>query len=40
MDGDVSLYFMSDSVVINYSGGEFSRGMSSDAYHFLDCKVR
>jgi hypothetical protein len=40
VDGDVSLYFMSDSVVINYSAGEFSRGLSPDAYHFLDCKVR
>jgi hypothetical protein len=40
VDGDVSLYFMSDSVVLNYSGGEFTRGMSPDAYHFLDCKVR
>ncbi|HEV2701436.1 MAG TPA: hypothetical protein VGV09_07385 [Steroidobacteraceae bacterium] len=40
VDGDVSLYFMSDSVVLNYSGGEFSRGIAPAAYHFLDCKVR
>jgi hypothetical protein len=40
VDGDVSLYFMDDSVVLNYSGGEFSRGISSDAYQFLNCKAR
>jgi|SRR5580700_1904725 hypothetical protein len=40
VDGDVSLYFMDGSVVLNYSGGEFSRGISSDAYQFLDCKAR
>ncbi len=37
--GDVSLYFMDDSMVINYSEGEFSRGVSSDDYQFLNCKT-
>jgi hypothetical protein len=40
VDGDVSLYFMDGSVVLNYSGGEFSRGLAPDAYQFLNCKVR
>ncbi|MGC1459230.1 MAG: hypothetical protein WA825_13210 [Steroidobacteraceae bacterium] len=39
VDGDVSLYFMSDSVVVNYSEGEFSRGISAEAYQFLNCKT-
>jgi hypothetical protein len=40
VDGDVSLYFMDGSVVLNYSGGEFSRGLSADAYQFLNCNTR
>jgi hypothetical protein len=40
VDGDVSLYFMDGSVVVNYSGGEFSRNLAADTYEFLNCKVR
>ncbi|HTC50443.1 MAG TPA: hypothetical protein VK700_00745 [Steroidobacteraceae bacterium] len=39
VDGDVSLYFMDGSMVVNYSEGEFSRGVSSDDYQFLNCKA-
>jgi hypothetical protein len=39
VDGDVSLYFMDGSMVLNYSEGEFSRGVSSDDYEFLNCKA-
>lgn len=39
VDGDVSLYFMDGSMVLNYSEGEFSRGVSSDDYQFLNCKA-
>ncbi len=39
VDGDVSLYFMDGSMVINYSDGEFSRGVSADDYQFLSCKT-
>ncbi|MEJ0006252.1 MAG: hypothetical protein WDM77_07670 [Steroidobacteraceae bacterium] len=35
---DVNLYFMDDSMVVNYSGGEYSRTISADAYKFLECK--
>lgn len=40
VDGDISLYFMSGSVVLNDSDGEFTRDLSAETYHFLDCKVR
>jgi hypothetical protein len=36
---DINLYFMGDSVVMNYSGGEYSRTVSPDSYAFLDCKA-
>jgi hypothetical protein len=36
---DINLYFMGDSVVMNYSGGEYSRSVSPDSYAFLDCKA-
>ena len=39
VDGDVSLYFMDGSMVLNYSEGEFSRAVSSDDYQFLNCKT-
>jgi hypothetical protein len=39
VDGEVSLYFMSGSMVVNYSEGEFSRGVSDDDYQFLNCKA-
>lgn len=40
VDGDVSLYFMDDSMVLSNAEGEFSRGISSDDYQFLNCKSR
>jgi hypothetical protein len=40
VDGDVSLYFMDGSMVLNDSEGEFSRGVSADDYQFLNCKTR
>jgi hypothetical protein len=39
VDGDVSLYFMDGSMVLNDSEGEFSRGISEDDYQFLNCKA-
>jgi hypothetical protein len=36
---DINLYFMGDTVVMNYSGGEYSRTVSADSYAFLDCKA-
>jgi hypothetical protein len=36
---DINLYFMEDSVVMNYSSGEYSRTVSPDSYAFLDCKA-
>jgi hypothetical protein len=36
---NINLYFMGDSVVMNYSGGEYSRTVSPDSYAFLDCKA-
>ena len=36
---DLNLYFMDDSVVVNNSGGEYTRTVSGDSYRFLDCKA-
>jgi hypothetical protein len=36
---DINLYFMGDTVVMNYSGGEYSHAVSPDSYAFLDCKA-
>jgi hypothetical protein len=37
--GDISLYFMGDSVVVSYSGGEYSRSIAAGSYAFLNCKA-
>lgn len=37
--GDINLYFMGDSVVVDYSGGEYSRSLAADSYAFLNCKA-
>lgn len=36
----ISLYFMDDLLVINYSGGEYSRNVAPDSYAFLSCGAK
>jgi len=36
---DINFYFMDDSVVVNYSAGEYSRSITPDQYAFLNCKT-